>query len=72
MMKESKHLRLATVCEVEKANRLSDGVLGQILRNFWSRDNHISFWNYTEIAFYELQVLRTSLKIKFNLNDEAK
>jgi hypothetical protein len=55
-MKGVPHLRLATVCEVEKANRVSFGILAKILRNFWSRNNFIQFWNFTELAVYELEV----------------
>jgi hypothetical protein len=42
---------------VERANFLSDGILGKILRDFWSRDGDISFWNFTELAVYELEVI---------------
>ena len=51
-------MRLASVCEVQKANDLSNGVLGYILRKFWSRNEDFMFWNYTELAVYDLEVRR--------------
>ena len=54
-VKSQKGMKLATVCEVRKANDLSQGILGNILRKFWSRNEHTMFWNYTELAIYELE-----------------
>jgi hypothetical protein len=49
-------MKLATVCEVRRANELSNGALGNILRKFWSKNEAMMFWNYTELAVYELEV----------------